>query len=327
MLCALVMTELKRMIKNKTSINDLIGIEYPIFQGGMAWVSNATLAAAVSNAGGLGIIAAGNAPASYVSEQIKKAKALTNKPFGVNIMLMSPYVEEVAQIVVDEKVSVVTTGAGNPSKYMSQWTDAGIKVIPVVASTGLAKMSQRSGATAVIAEGGEAGGHVGELTTMALVPQVCDVVDIPVIAAGGIGDGRGIAAAFMLGAVGVQLGTRFLVAKECEIHQNYKDKVIAAKDIDTIATGKRLGHPVRSIKTPFSRDLFNKEYDSSITNEELEALGVGALQLAAVEGDLKGGCFLAGQISGLIKKEQTAKEIIDELVDETEKALKSVVLR
>jgi len=315
------------MIKNKASICELIGIEYPILQGGMAWVSNATLAAAVSNAGGLGIIAAGNAPASYVSEQIKKAKTLTDKPFGVNIMLMSPYVEEIAQIVVDEKVAVVTTGAGNPSKYMIMWTDAGIKVIPVVASTGLAKMSQRCGATAVIAEGGEAGGHVGELTTMALVPQVCDVVDIPVIAAGGIGDGRGIAAAFMLGAVGVQLGTRFLVAKECEIHQNYKDKVIAAKDIDTIATGKRLGHPVRSIKTPFSRDLFNKEYDSSISNEELEALGVGALQLAAVEGDLKGGCFLAGQISGLIKKEQTAKEIIDELVEETEKALKSVILR
>jgi len=312
---------------DNTSICELIGIKYPVFQGGMAWISDAVLAAAVSNAGGLGIIAAGNAPETYVLEQIKKAKTLTDKPFGVNIMLMSPYVNEVAQIVTGEKVSVVTTGAGNPSKFMKQWTDAGIKVIPVVASTGLAKMSQRSGATAIIAEGGEAGGHVGELTTMALVPQVCDVVDIPVIAAGGIGDGRGIAAAFMLGASGVQLGTRFLVAKECQIHQNYKDKVISAKDIDTIATGKRLGHPVRSIKTPFSRDMFSKEYDASVSNEELESFAVGALQKAAVEGNLKEGCFLAGQISGLIKKEQTAKEIIDELVEETEKALKSVILR
>ncbi|MCL2663015.1 MAG: enoyl-[acyl-carrier-protein] reductase FabK [Oscillospiraceae bacterium] len=305
----------------KSPLCDLVGIEYPIFQGGMAWIANAKLAAAVSNAGGLGIIAAGNAPASYVSEQIREMKTLTNKPFGVNIMLMSPYADEVAQIVADEKIAVVTTGAGNPSKYMSLWTDAGIKVIPVVASTGLAKMMQRCGATAIIAEGGEAGGHIGELTTMALVPQVCDVVDIPVIAAGGIGDGRGIAAAFMLGAVGVQLGTRFLVAKECGIHQNYKDKVIAAKDIDTIATGKRLGHPVRSLKTPFSRDLFSKEYDSTISNEEIEALGTGALQLAAVEGDLKRGCFMAGQISGLIKKEQTVKEIIDELIDETRSIL------
>jgi len=284
----------------------------------MAWVSDAVLAAAVSNAGGFGIIAAGNAPASYVTEQVKKAKALTDKPFGVNIMLMSPYAEEVAKAVADEKISAVTTGAGNPSKFMKLWTDAGIKVIPVVPSTGLAKMSQRSGAAAVIAEGNEAGGHVGEITTMALVPQVKDVVDIPVIAAGGIGDGRGIAAAFMLGAEGVQLGTRFLVAKECNIHQNYKDKIITAKDIDTISTGKRLGHPVRSLKTPFSRELFGKEYDSSVTNEELEAFGTGALQLAAVEGDLSKGCFLAGQIAGLIKKEQTAKEIIDELMAEAE---------
>jgi len=306
----------------KSPLCELLEIEYPIFQGGMAWISDAVLAAAVSNAGGLGIIAAGNAPASFVSEQINKAKTLTDKPFGVNIMLMSPFAEDVAQVVVDEKVPVITTGAGNPSKFMKMWSDAGIKVIPLVASTGHAKMMQRNGAIAVVAEGCEAGGHIGELTTMALIPQVCDVVDIPVIAAGGIGDGRGIAAAFMLGAVGVQIGTRFLVAKECGIHQNYKDKVIAAKDIDTIATGKRLGHPVRSIKTPFSRGLFAKEYDATITNEELEALGVGALQLAAVEGDMTKGCFLAGQISGLIKREQTAKEIIDELMMETEKTLK-----
>ena len=311
----------------KTSICELLGIEYPIFQGGMAWISDAYLAAAVSNAGGLGIIAAGSAPGKIVSEQIKKAKKQTDKPFGVNIMLMSPYAEEVAQIVTDEKVSVVTTGAGNPSKFMQQWTDAGIKVIPVVASCGLAKMSQRSGATAIIAEGGEAGGHIGELTTMTLVPQVCDVVEIPVIAAGGIGDGRGIAAAFMLGAQGVQLGTRFLVAKECNIHQNYKDKVIAAKDIDTISTGKRLGHPVRSIKTPFSRDLFNKEYDSGVSNEELEDMGVGALQLAAIDGDMKNGCFMAGQISGLLKREQTAKEIIEELMKETEETLRTTYKR
>jgi enoyl-[acyl-carrier protein] reductase II len=305
----------------KTPICDLIGIKYPLFQGGMAWVSDAVLVAAVSNAGGLGIIAAGNAPGEYVAEQIKKAKTLTNKPFGVNIMLMSPHAEAVAQIVADERVAVVTTGAGNPSKYMKQWTQADIKVIPVVASTGLARLAERAGAVAIIAEGGESGGHIGELTTMALVPQVCDAVDIPVIAAGGIGDGRGIAAAFMLGAAGVQIGTRFLVAHECGIHQNYKDKVIAAKDIDTIATGKRLGHPVRSIKTPFSRDLFSKEYDSSISNEELEELGVGALKLAAEDGDLKKGCFLAGKISGLIKKEQSAKEIIEEMITEAEKLL------
>ena len=307
----------------KTSICDLLGIKYPIFQGGMAWISDAGLAAAVSNAGGLGIIAAGNAPVSYVAEQIRKAKALTDKPFGVNIMLMSPSAEEIAQLVTDEKVPVLTTGAGNPSKFMSMWTDAGIKVIPLVASTGLAKMMQRSGATAVIAEGCEAGGHIGELTTMTLVPQVCDVVDIPVIAAGGIGDGRGIAAAFMLGAIGVQLGTRFLVAKECGIHQNYKDKVVAAKDIDTITTGKRLGHPVRSLKTTFSRDLLNKEYDMTITNEQLEELGAGSLQLSAVEGDLQKGSFMAGQIVGMIKKEQTAQEIIDELVEDAERVLAS----
>jgi enoyl-[acyl-carrier protein] reductase II len=300
----------------KSSVCDLIGIEYPLFQGGMAWISDAVLAAAVSEAGGLGIIAAGNAPAGYVKEQIQKAKTLTDKPFGVNIMLLSPYAEDVAQTVVEESVAVVTTGAGNPSRFMKLWTEAGIKVIPVVASTGLAKMAQRSGATAVIAEGGEAGGHVGELTTMALVPQVCDVVSIPVIAAGGIGDGRGIAAAFMLGADGVQIGTRFLVAHECGIHQNYKDKIVAAKDIDTISTGKRLGHPVRSLKTPFSRSFFAKEYDSSVSNEELEELGAGALKLAVEEGHLQEGCFLAGQISGLVKKEQSAKDIIKEMMTE-----------
>jgi len=309
----------------KSSICELLGIKYPIFQGGMAWVSDAVLAAAVSNAGGLGIIAAGNAPVDIVAEQIKKVKTLTDKPFGVNIMLMSPVAGEIAELVADEKVPVVTTGAGNPSKFMQIWKDAGVKVIPLVASSGLAKMMQRSGATAVVAEGCEAGGHIGELTTMTLVPQVCDAVEIPVIAAGGIGDGRGVAAAFMLGADGVQLGTRFLVAKECGIPQIYKDKVIAAKDIDTISTGKRLGHPVRSLKTTFSRDLFAKEYDSSISNEELDELAAGSLQAAAVDGDLAKGSFMAGQISGLVKKEQTAKEIIEELVNETEATLNEVL--
>jgi enoyl-[acyl-carrier protein] reductase II len=301
----------------------LLGIKYPIFQGAMAWISDAGLAAAVSNAGGLGIIAGGNAPGDYVRDQVRTARTLTDKPFGVNIILLgNPNVDEVAQVLAEEKVPVVFTGAGAPpAKYMKLWTEAGCKVIPVVPSTAIAKLAERGGATAVVAEGGESGGHVGDLTTMALVPQVCDAVKIPVIAAGGIGDGRGVAAAFMLGAVGVQLGTRFLVAKECNVHQNYKDKVLKAKDIDTIATGKRLGHPVRAIKTPFSREFFAKEDDSSVSNEELEAFGVGAVRRAAVDGDEERGSFLAGQISGLIKKEQTAKEIIDELMSEAHEIL------
>jgi len=305
----------------KTPICDLIGIRHPVFQGGMAWISDAVLAAAVSNAGGLGIIASGSAPAEYVKEQIRIAKALTDKPFGVNIMMMSSHVESIAAVVAKERVSVVTTGAGNPSKYMNLWVEAGVKVIPVVASTGLAKLAQRCGAVAVIAEGGESGGHVGETTTMALIPQVCDAVDIPVIAAGGIGDGRGVAAAFMLGAVGVQMGTRFLVAKECSVHKNYKEKIIAAKDIDTITTGKRTGHLVRSLKTSFSRDFSAKEFGNDVTVDELQALSTGAFKLAAVDGDLKNGCFLAGQIAGLVKREQSAQEIIDEIVSEAEMVL------
>jgi len=303
----------------KTKICDLLNIEYPIFQGGMAWISDAQLAAAVSEAGGLGIIAAGHAPGDYVREQINKAKSLTNKPIGLNIMLMSPHVEEVAAVAADAQIEVIVTGAGNPAKYMKMWHRS--KVIPVVASTALAKMMARSGAFAVIAEGGESGGHVGELSTMALVPQVCDVVDIPVIAAGGIGDGRGIAAAFMLGAAGVQVGTRFLLAKECSVHPQYKALVIKAKDIDTIATGKRLGHPVRALKTPFAREFFAKEYDSSISNEVLEAFGSGALKRSAVDGDVATGCFMAGQISGMLKKEQTAKEIIEEMFNEAREVI------
>jgi enoyl-[acyl-carrier protein] reductase II len=235
----------------KTPICDLLGIEYPIIQGGMAWIADADLAGAVSNAGGLGLIAAMSADAEWLRQQIRKAKQITDKPFGVNIMLMSPHADEVARVVIEEGVQVVTTGAGSPVKYMKDWLAAGIKVIPVVPSTAIAKLMERNGASAVVAEGGEAGGHVGDLTTMTLIPQVCDAVNIPVIAAGGIADGRGVAAAFMLGAVGVQLGTRFIASKECNVHTVYKQKVIKAKDIDTIVTGKRLGHPVRCLKTPF----------------------------------------------------------------------------
>ena len=299
----------------------MLGIRYPIFQGGMAWISDGKLAGAVSEAGGLGIISAMNANAEYLREQIKIARELTDKPFGVNIMLMSPFADEVAKVVAEEKVAVVTTGAGNPSKYMKDWLAAGIKVIPVVASVSMARLMQRVGACAVIAEGGESGGHIGETTTMALVPQVTSAVTIPVIAAGGIGDGRGVAAAFMLGAVGVQLGTRFLVAKECGVHQNYKNKVLKANDIATMSTGKRLGHPVRSIKNPYTKEYFKLEY-SNISDEELEAYGRGALYRAAVEGDEKTGCFLAGQIAGMVNKEQTAKEIIEEIFTQVEDVLK-----
>lgn len=306
----------------QSPICDLIGISYPVFQGGMAWIADANLAAAVSNGGGLGIISAMNANADWLRGQIRQAKKLTDRPFGVNIMLMSPFADEVAKVVVEEGVKVVTTGAGNPGKYMAAWREAGICVIPVVASVGLARMMERAGASAVVAEGTESGGHIGELTTMTLVPQVCSAVKIPVIAAGGIADGRGVAAAFMLGACGVQVGTRFLVAEECGVHQNYKDRVLKAKDIDTVATGRRLGHPVRSLKTRFSREYMKKEYDPNVTAEELEEMGVGALRKAAVDGNEAEGCFLAGQIAGLVQKEQPAAEIIRDLCDETEVLLK-----
>jgi len=305
----------------KTPVCCLAGIEYPIFQGGMAWISDGKLAAAVSNGGGLGIISAMNADADYLRGQIKTARDLTGKPFGVNIMLMSPFADDVAKVVSEEKIPVVTTGAGNPSKYMDGWLASDIKVIPVVASVALAKLMTRAGASAIIAEGGESGGHVGDTTTMALVPQVCDATDLPVIAAGGIGDGRGVAAAFMLGAQGVQLGTRFIVADECPVHIKYKEKILKATDISTIVTGKKLGHPVRSLKTPFSRTYMKYEYDSSISEAELEELGVGALRLAAVEGDDEKGCFVTGQIAGLIKRRQPAAEIIKEIFDEAEKIL------
>lgn len=306
----------------RTPICDLLGIEYPIFQGGMAWIADASLAAAVSNAGGLGIIAAMNANADWLREEIHKARQLTDKAFGVNIMLMSPFADEVSDLVIEEKIPVVVTGAGNPGKYMKKWVAAGIKVIPVVASTAMAKLVERSGAFAVIAEGGESGGHIGELTTMTLVPQVCDAVNIPVLAAGGIADGRGIAAALMLGACGVQCGTRFLVAEECTVHQNYKNKILKAKDIDTIATGKRLGHPVRCLKNPFTRDLFKQEYNPNISDEELEKMGAGALRKAAKEGDEKNGSFMAGQCAAMVHKEQPAKEMIEEMFAEAEQILR-----
>ena len=301
---------------------ELAGIEYPIFQGGMAWVANASLASAVSNAGGLGIIAAMNSNAQQLRAEISKCRNMTEKPFGVNIMLMSPFADEVAEVVAEEKISVVTTGAGNPSKYMERWLEAGIKVIPVVPSVALAKMVVRRGAAAVVAEGGESGGHVGDLTTMTLVPQVCDAVDVPVIAAGGIGDGRGVAASFMLGACGVQVGTRFLVAKECTIHQNYKNKVLSARDIDTMTTGKRFGHPVRCLKNDFSRMLLENEYEPGMTAEQFEKLGVGALRKAVLDGDVAAGSFMCGQIAGMVNKEQTCREIIEEMFSRAEALLK-----
>ena len=302
----------------KSPLCALLGIKYPVFQGGMAWVADASLAAAVSEAGGLGLIAGMNTPPETLREEIRKAKTLTDKPFGVNIMLMSPYADAVAQVVIDEKVPVVTTGAGMPGKYMPAWIEAGIKVIPVVASTAVAKLVERRGACAVVAEGGEAGGHVGDLTTMTLIPQICDAVSIPVVAAGGIADGRGVAAAFMLGASGVQLGTRFLVATECTIHHNYKQKVLDARDIDTGTAGKRLGHPVRALKNQFMQEFIRREYDPSISNEELEKYGSGALRLAAREGDVVHGSVMVGQSAAMVHKEQPAREIIEEIMAEAE---------
>ena len=299
----------------KKKFKDLIGIDYPIIQGGMAWISDAELAAAVSNAGGLGIIAAGNAPGQWVKEQIRKAKTLTDKPFGVNVMLLSPFVEEVAEVVWEEKVKVIVTGAGNPGKYIKKWRENDVKIIPVVPSVGLAKRMEGTGVDAIIAEGTEAGGHIGELTTMCLLPQVADAVDIPVIAAGGIADGRGIAAAFMMGASGVQVGTRFLVAKECNVHDNYKKKILQAKDIDTLVTGRPTGHPVRVLKNKLAR-MYKKMDKEAVPAEKYEELGRGALHKAACLGDVSMGSIMSGQIAGLVCKEQTASEIIEEMFGE-----------
>ena len=308
----------------RTKLTELLNIETPIIQGGMAWIADASLASAVSNAGGLGIISAMNANAEWVREEIRACKKLTDKPFGVNIMLMSPFVEEVAKVVAEEKVPVVTTGAGNPSRFVKMWKEAGIVILPVVASTALAKMVERAGVDAVIAEGGESGGHVGDLTTMALVPQVVDAVKIPVVAAGGIADGRGMVAAFALGACGVQMGTRFLVANECTVHPMYKQRVLGAKDISTMVTGRRLGHPVRSIKTAYTNSYAKLEADSNCPDEELEKFGIGSLRYAAKEGNVEKGCFLAGQIAGMVTCEQSAKEIIDDVMRGAEKLMEGV---
>lgn len=300
----------------QSPICKLLGIRYPVFQGGMAWIADGKLAAAVSNGGGLGIIGAGNASGETVREQLHIARALTDKPIGVNIMLLSPHADEVAQVVVEEKIDVVTTGAGNPSKYMRDWQNAGIKVIPVVASVAMAKLMTRLGVTALIAEGGESGGHVGELTTMALVPQICDATTLPVIAAGGIADGRGVAAAFMLGACGVQMGTRFLSAEECSVHPVYKEKILNATDLCTMVTGKKTGHPVRSLRTQFARSYADAEF-SGASEEDLHAMSSGAFRRAAQEGD-PSGCFLAGQVAAMVRREQPAAEIIREVAEEAE---------
>jgi len=304
----------------KSHICELLNIEYPIFQGAMARISDASLAAAVSEAGGLGIIAGGTAPVDFVRAEVKKAKEMTNKPFGVNIMLLSEFADDIAKMVCEEDVKVVTTGAGAPGKYMEMWKEQGIKVIPVVPSVAIAKRMVRSGADAVIAEGTESGGHVGELTTMVLVPQVVDAVDVPVIAAGGIADGRGIAAAFMLGADAVQVGTRFLSAYECTVHQNYKQKILNAKDIDTVVTGRPTGHPVRILKNKLSRQFLDLEAKAAPL-DDYEELGVGALAKAVVQGDMDYGSVMAGQIAALVNKEQSCKEIIVEMFAEAEKLL------
>lgn len=304
----------------KTRITEMLGIEYPIIQGGMAWVAEHNLAAAVSEAGGLGLIGGANAPGEVVREEIRKARELTNKPFGVNVMMLSPHADDVAKVVVEEGIKVVTTGAGNPEKYMEMWKEAGIKVIPVVASVALARRMEKYGADAVVAEGMESGGHIGEETTMTLVPQVVDAVSIPVIAAGGIGDGRGIAAAFMLGAEAVQIGTRFVVSKESTVHENYKERIIKAKDIDSTVTGRTHGHPVRCLRNQMTREYLKLEQEGK-SFEELEYLTLGTLRKAVQEGDVKNGTVMAGQIAGLISKEQTCKEMIEEMMGQAKKLL------
>ena len=304
-----------------TEVTKLLGIQYPVIQGGMAWVAEHHLAAAVSEAGGLGLIGASAAPAEWVRNEIREAKKLTDKPFGVNIMLMSPYADEVAKVVAEEGVKVVTTGAGNPEKYMELWKNAGIRVIPVVASVALARRMERAGADAVVAEGCESGGHIGETTTMALVPQVADAVKIPVIAAGGIADGRGMAAAFMLGAKGVQMGTHFVATEECWAHQNYKDMILKAKDIDTKVTGRSTGHPVRALRNQMTQEYLKKEAEG-VPFEELEQMTLGSLRRAVVDGDVKMGSVMAGQSAGLVKEQLSCHDLIQKLVKETDELLK-----
>lgn len=302
-------------------LNELLGIKYPVIQGGMANIATGEFAAAVSNAGGLGLIGAGGMTPETLEENIHKCRSLTNKPFGVNIMLMHPAAQEMAEIVARERIPVVTTGAGNPGKYMEMWKAAGSLVFPVVPSVALAQRLEKAGADGVIAEGTESGGHVGELTTMVLVPQVCDATSLPVIAAGGIADGRGVAAAFLLGACGVQMGTRFLSAEECSIHPVYKERILKANDLCTMVTGKRLGHPVRSLRTNFARNYSKAEY-GGMDDEALEALGSGALRKAVVEGDLEHGCFLSGQIAAMVHEVQPAADIVRDVIEGAEPVLK-----
>ena len=304
----------------KTKVTELLQIEYPIIQGGMAWVAEHHLAAAVSEAGGFGLIGAASAPPEIVREEIRRAKALPDKPFGVNIMLLNPNADEVAKIVVEEGIQAVTTGAGNPEKYMPMWKEAGVKVIPVVASVAMAKRMERYGADAVVAEGMEAGGHIGNQTTMALIPQIVDAVNIPVIAAGGIGDGRGVAASFMLGAEGVQMGTRFVVADESIVHDNYKDRIVKAKDIDSVVTGQSTGHPVRCLRNQMPKEYIKKEQEG-VPFEELERMTLGSLRKAVMDGDILNGTVMAGQIAGLVSKRQSCKEIQLEIMTEAEKLL------
>ncbi len=304
----------------KSRICEILGIEYPLFQGGMAWIADASLASAVSNAGGLGLISSINAGTEAVRAEIRKCKELTDKPFGVNIMLQAPNAGEIARMVVEEGVKILTTGAGSPAPYMEMWKEAGISVIPVIASVALALKVQALGATAVVAEGAESGGHVGELHTMALVPQVADAVDIPVIAAGGICDGRGAAAAFILGADAVQVGTRFIAADECTVHQNYKDRIVKASDISTIVTGKTLGHPVRSLKTPFSNTFAKMEADPSVKPEEILSFGTGALRRAVKEGD-PDGSYMAGECAGMVKRTEPARDIVADIIGGAERIL------
>lgn len=304
----------------KTKVTELLQIEYPIIQGGMAWVAEHHLAAAVSEAGGFGLIGAASAPPEIVREEIRKAKELTDKPFGVNIMLLNPNADEVAKIVVEEGIQAVTTGAGNPEKYMPMWKEAGVKVIPVVASVAMAKRMERYGADAVVAEGMEAGGHIGNQTTMALIPQIVDAVNIPVIAAGGIGDGRGVAASFMLGAEGVQMGTRFVVADESIVHDKYKDRIVKAKDIDSVVTGQSTGHPVRCLRNQMTKEYIKKEQEG-VPFEELERMTLGSLRKAVMDGDILNGTVMAGQIAGLVSKRQSCKEILQETMTEAEKLL------
>ena len=307
----------------KTRITELLGCQYPIIQGGMAWVAEHTLAAAVSNAGGIGLIAGGSAPIDYLREQIRLCKEKTDKPFGVNIMLMSPNAEDLAQLCIDEKVAVVTTGAGNPGKFIPAWKEAGIKVIPVIPSVALAKRMERAGADAVVAEGTESGGHIGENTTMCLVPQVVDALEIPVIAAGGIADGRGIAASFMLGAEGVQIGTRFLASEECQIHPTFKELVVKAKDTDSVVTGRYTGHPCRNIKTKFSKMLANGEKDGSLTPEQFEEVTLGSLRKAVQDGNLEEGSFLCGAIAGMINDVKPCEAIVKELMEQAERLMRN----